>query len=330
MKTIEEVSELIVGGKTLFLAGSEKVLRKLPPGDWIAGTIPYFVTQNGGLITHDLIHATVLPQGASRISIVSYDKSNFHEMPRHYYGNGFTFIVMPAFSEVLKCYAENCTSWPGLFDQPVVGWVSGVDLKQNNLSPLVVNGRTLEFFQDRALAIHVELAPEFFAKADIINIFKPGQGDVITFPSSGFRAKTAIINGQERDFKSYLKEQKVDLQLPLVANYMGALVNVSFVSNEGKANEEVEFYAPVFAGVEYRLARPIRDYENEFQKAIKSHPFENSLFTCNCILNFVYANLEGKRIGSVSSPMTFGEIAYMLLNQTMVYVTIDRKDFPNQ
>jgi hypothetical protein len=44
---------------------------------------------------------------------------------------------------------------------------------------------------------------------------------------------------------------------------------------------------------------------------------------CNCILNFMFGELEGKAIGGVQGPVTFGEIAYQLLNQTMVVIRID-------
>jgi hypothetical protein len=32
----------------------------------------------------------------------------------------------------------------------------------------------------------------------------------------------------------------------------------------------------------------------------------------------LYGHLEGKRTGSITGPITFGEIAHQLLNQTMV------------
>ncbi len=41
-----------------------------------------------------------------------------------------------------------------------------------------------------------------------------------------------------------------------------------------------------------------------------------------CILNYLYGGLEGKRAGSLQGPVTFGEIAYLLHNQTMVTLTI--------
>jgi hypothetical protein len=45
-------------------------------------------------------------------------------------------------------------------------------------------------------------------------------------------------------------------------------------------------------------------------------------FSCNCILNYLYGELEGKRTGALKGPMTFGEVAYQLLNQTMVYLKV--------
>lgn len=39
----------------------------------------------------------------------------------------------------------------------------------------------------------------------------------------------------------------------------------------------------------------------------------------------MYAHLEGKKTGAIKGPMTFGEIAYILLNQTMVYLTFEER-----
>jgi hypothetical protein len=46
------------------------------------------------------------------------------------------------------------------------------------------------------------------------------------------------------------------------------------------------------------------------------------VFSCNCVLNYVYGRLENERAGRLEGPMTFGEIAFQLLNQTLVHVTI--------
>lgn len=47
------------------------------------------------------------------------------------------------------------------------------------------------------------------------------------------------------------------------------------------------------------------------------------MFSCNCTLNFLYSELEGKRTGQLVGPVAFGEIAYQGLNQTLVYLQID-------
>lgn len=40
IRTVKQVAELIKTGKTLLIAGDEKLLKQLPKGSWIAGTIP--------------------------------------------------------------------------------------------------------------------------------------------------------------------------------------------------------------------------------------------------------------------------------------------------
>lgn len=37
----------------------------------------------------------------------------------------------------------------------------------------------------------------------------------------------------------------------------------------------------------------------------------------------MYGELEGKKLEAFAGPVTFGEIAYQLVNQTLVYVTVE-------
>ena len=170
--------------------------------------------------------------------------------------------------------------------------------------------------------MHIDLPADLYAKANIINLFCQGSGDTITFPSAGFEVTDCFVNGQKQSFAAYVETKKINIQQPLVASYMGAMVNVSFQAVDGKAGK-VALYAP-FPGIEYKVADPIGDYEAGFRGELKKHEVA-PLFTCNCILNYLYANLEGKKTGHIVGPMTFGEIAYMLLNQTMVYLTFEKK-----
>jgi len=84
----------------------------------------------------------------------------------------------------------------------------------------------------------------------------------------------------------------------------------------------VTLYAPVFPGIKYRTAKSISDYEHEFNSRLFGRQNSGVVFSCNCILNYLYGELEGKSIKGFTGPITFGEIAYQLVNQTLVYVTV--------
>ena len=47
LKSIPEVNQMIAEGKALLLAGSEEALSQLSKGNWIGGTIPYFMDEDG-------------------------------------------------------------------------------------------------------------------------------------------------------------------------------------------------------------------------------------------------------------------------------------------
>jgi hypothetical protein len=322
MMTVQEVSELIRSGKTIFVAGDETLLSALPRGAWLGGTIPYFMSEEGGMSTRDRMQVTVLPDCVIAATVKLYDPGELERIPADYKSNGFAYLVIPAFSEAHQKFAQECFNWPGVFDRPLVGWIAGIDLKDlGKASPKVYNGQTGESSSTKAAVMHIDLSPDKFAKANIINLFHQGDGDTITFPEAGFAATDCLINGEKLNFAEYAEMRKIDIQLPLVADYMGAMVNVSFRAVDAKAGE-VLFYAPVFPGVEYKIAAPLDNYEAEFRKELEVENI-SPVFTCNCILNYLYAKLEGKKTGNIVGPITFGEIAYMLLNQTMVYLSFE-------
>jgi hypothetical protein len=185
--------------------------------------------------------------------------------------------------------------------------------------PAVINGATGEIHEDGALVLHIELPETWLADIDIVNLFKPDpDGDEIVFEETGFGAKSALINGERTDFAAYVGEKNLDIARPLVANAAGAMVNVSFQSVDPDAG--VLFYAPVLAGVPYHHAAPVGDYAATFAAEITDTSTEE--LACNCILNYVYGELDGKTTGNITGPATFGEIAYILLNQTMVRLDV--------
>ncbi len=293
LMTVEAAAALIRSGRPMTIAGSEALLKQLPRGRWIGGTIPYFMSKDGGLLTHHQVFVSELPPCALEGVTRSYDLAALPNLPRDGAQGGCTFVILPAFSAVHVAFGRDGMTWPGLFDRPVVGWVSGLDLKDaGQVKPGVIDGFTGEFFNDRAVALHVKLEPGTVARVDIVNIFEPGDGDEITFERDGFEVKDCLVNGQKQNFARYIAEKKLDTKMPLVANYSGALMNVS-VQTADAATGTVSLYAPVFPGMGYRFAKPVPDYAHAFQGRLDALRVSPD-FSCNCILNYLYGGLEGR------------------------------------
>jgi hypothetical protein len=235
-----------------------------------------------------------------------------------YAPGGVSLIILPAFSAAHARFAEEGMGYAHLFDQPLLGWISGVHLEDlGKVAPQVFDGATGQAHADGAVLLHVTLPEGMVPSVDIINIFAQGNDPdtTFTFPEGGFAAREAVVNGKTVNFAAYVAEKGLDTRLPLVANYAGAQINVSFQSVD-PAEGVVRFYAPVFPGQEYRLAAPQGDYAASF--AARFGGAGQGKLSCNCILNFLYGDLQGKTTGGFVGPVTFGEVAYVLLNQTLV------------
>jgi hypothetical protein len=318
---VAEASARILAGETLLVAGEERLLRQLPKGRWIGGTIPYFMADDGGEISQEAIYVDTIPDEVIATHAASYTAEQLSGLVGDAPENGFSIIILPAFSSAHQTYAQDAPGYDGLYTHPIIGWIAGVHLDDlGRLTAKVFDGQTGEAFEDRAVVLHCVLPPGRLANIDIVNVFEPGDGDTLTFEETAFSATDAFVNGERRNLAEYLTSIKADAQLPLVADYCGAMVNTSFQTVDVEAGR-VDFYAPVFRGIEYKLARPLDDYVAAFTAAVPERGGA-PVFACNCILNFLYSELEGKKTGNVKGPMTFGEVAYQLLNQTMVYLDI--------
>lgn len=319
--TVQRASELIQAGHLLMFAGDEAALKALPKGDWIGGTIPYFMTKDGGAIDQERLFVQVLPETMRANALKLYDASALRAVYEDGPSEGISFIIIPASTEAHLKFASEGHTYPGFLMRPLVGWISGVLLADlGKVKPGVMLGSTGEFSTDKAVVLHAEFDGGQAAVVDIVNIFSQGDGDTITVDETGFVFTHATVNGERVMLADYLEAKKIDTKLPLVADYYGAMVNASFqgVDPDTKA---VAFYAPLFPGVTYKLAAPVPDYGAAFDAAVPQDAGQ-ALFSCNCILNFLYAELEGKQTKDAVGPITFGEIAYQLLNQTLVYVDV--------
>jgi len=321
LMTVSEVTNKIAKNERLVLAGDEQLLSQLPKGEWIGGTIPYFMAEGGGTFSKDKIFVDEIPEFALKTSIKNYDENSLFSIVDDEFESGYTIIIIPGFSSVHTSFAENSHLYKNIFQRPLLGWISGIDLTEiDNTTPKVFNGETGEKSDTLAVAIHIELPSNKVPILDIINLFEQGSGDIITFETNGFNVSDCFINGVRNNFSDYLLENGIGIKLPLVSDYYGAKLNACFQSID--ADKKItKLYGPVFKDVKYKIAAPIGDYVKEFTEQVSKLNIE-PVFTCNCILNYLYSELEGKRTANITGPITFGEIAYQLLNQTLVYLTI--------
>jgi hypothetical protein len=321
--SVGEASELIAAGKTLLVAGEEAQLRQLPAGQWIGGTTANIMAANGGQTVTDKIFVSDITPLVGKSAIRTYDSQALSGLGGDYFDNGFTVIIVPGLSDIHGEFAKKAPTYEGVFNSPLYGWISGVAAAEIGKKPPKVFAGNGEAFADRAVAIHVALPPGKFARIDIINLFEPGDGAEFAFSAEGFETSDGCsIDGAPGNLAAYIEANHIDTKLPLVADYNGAMINVSIREVDAKSGKTT-FYAPVFPGMKYRFARPVGGYVEEFGKRLASTDVEHIALSCNCILNYLYADLEGKRTGEIVGPITFGEIAYMLLNQTLVYATVE-------
>ncbi|MDR2146243.1 MAG: hypothetical protein LBE91_07290, partial [Tannerella sp.] len=236
------------------------------------------------------------------------------------FAGGFSIVIVPFDSEVHHEYAENAPDYGNMFLRNIAGWIAGVNLGIPGQTPIAVDGTSTKAFSDKAVALHLQVPERKEVSVNIVNIFEQDTASpVIEFIKKGFSVVKCLVDGKETVFADYIAENGIDTKLPLVGEYSGSGVNVSFKDIE---NGVVNFYAPVFSGIKYRMAKNITDYAAAFHNHLEGISDSGMAFSCNCILNFLYGELEGKSIEAFAGPITFGEIAYQLVNQTLVYVTV--------
>ena len=324
--SVDEVAAMLAAGETLILAGEERLLAALPRGEWVGGTSPYFMTaEAGGAHAPDRIFVQRMPAFASIAWVGMLDRAALPDMAALGPDNGYTILLIPGQSEVHRDFALHGIEWPDMFRRPVVGWVTGVAGQAAATDrPKVFDGRSGRSADDRAVVLHVALPDHVFARADIVNLFAPDlDGPVLTFDTdTGFTVEHVSVDGVPTRLVDHIAANGIDTRLPLVADYNGTMVNVATAGID-EATGRVTFFAPVYGHVAYRFARPVEDYPRQFAEQLGS-PRGEVVFSCNCILNYMYAGLEGKRPGDMTGPVTFGEIAYVLLTQSMVYLVVEQ------
>ena len=316
LKTVAETADLINRQKLLHISGSRSLLRKLPCGNWIGGSTEYFMGKTGGQVNDQRLDVRELNFDTYKFAL--YDVGHLTDITKDAYSNGFSIAIMPFDSDVHIEFAKNASNYEDIFLKNIVGWISGCTVK--GIDPMVIDGRTGDVFDDKAVVLHVSLPEEKTVSIGIVNIFTPEENSpVIEFTEDSFHITTCLIDGKEDVLADYLLKNKINTKLPLIGDYSGTGINIGIKS---VGNGVVEAFAPVFKGIEYRTAKNIGNYAEAFREHINSIGNLESEFACICFLNFLHGELEGEDLGGFYGPITLGEIAYQFVNQSLVYMQI--------
>ncbi len=321
--TVLQIYRMIKAGRVLLLAGDEALLTQLPPGRWVGATSAHFMTATGGMTSRTLIFYTDITEHAQAVEIHHFDIDEMRMIAAKYPANGFAVVIVPGLSPFMTRFAQEVPDYPGVFDAPLIGWMSGVHIADIGRKAPKTFAGTPHAAADRAAVMYVTLAPAYMAHLNILNLFAPDKGPAITFPEAGFAAGDCLIDGKPENLVRYIAAHQIDTRLPLVADQNGAMVNVSIRAIDTK-RESLQFFAPVFPTMVYHFAKPVLEYPAAFNNACAETQMADTVCSCNCILNFLYAGLAGKSSGHFIGPMTFGEIAYTVLNQTLAYLSLTK------
>lgn len=322
--TIDQVIKSLSEGKSLLLAGSEEALNRIPKGSWIGGTSSLISGLQLQMHETNQVFAVEIPDFHSGVSIKIYESPDelrevYNEAP----DNGFSIVIIPAFGSMHSSFALNAPYYPNFATRPLVGWISGVPLTDmERMSPKIYSGTTGKAYTDAAVVMSLKLPPNKIAEVGVVNIFEQGEGDELTVEQDGFEHKTVFVNGHATNFVDYIEKNWLDMNLPLVANYHGMMVNSSFQKIVAETGA-VRFYTPLFRGISYRIARPIADYRKAFLEKLPMIDWQSEVCSFDCVLNYLLLHgITSERNDILLAPTTFGEIAYQLLNQTLAYMTI--------
>jgi len=315
-ETVKKINE----GGLLHISGTQALLEKLPKGNWLGGTGEHFMGADGGVVTKTHLFVTPMPYDTYKIQ--TYTADTIKNVVKDGYDNGFTIVILPFGSPINSAYALNANDYEEMYMRPIAGWVAGRNLENPEQIPKVGNGQLGEVYDDKGVAVHIQLPEGKVASVNIVNIFSPSDDvPVLEFDEENSLVRNCIVNGEKKPFVDFLKEYNVSNLAPMIGDYSGAAVNISLqaVNEDGS----VQMAAPPAKGIKYRWATPVADYAAAFQSHAKELEGKNIAFACNCLYNFMYGQLEGKKIPVFAGPATWGEIAYKLVNQTFVYVVID-------
>lgn len=319
--SVAEVSAMIQSGKRLILSGSNDALAQLPDGEWIGGTTTYFMSSEGGCVDNERIFVNEIPEYALNVKRMSYSLDNINNIYNDAFEHGYTVLILPFQTPVQTKFALEAPTFENFAQRPLAGWVAAIPMEQiANPKPSAVFDGSSQAILDMGVVFHIELPANKVAEVKALSLFKKGDGASIEFIDNGYEATEALIDGKRGSIFDYVVQHMPQQGLPLVADYFGTMINSSIMPEPNR--KCIICGAPVFKGVKYYIAAPVGDYVQEFDAVYAADVNCDRVFSCNCMLNFMYGQLLGRKTGNVVGPITGGEICYQLVNQTLVNIDI--------
>jgi hypothetical protein len=322
--TPEETNVLIARGAVLHVAGDESALRRLRPGHWIGGTTPYMLTRNGGIVEREKVFVTELPVRPDAVSTRFVDIGHIPaisvEAPRF----GFTIVIIPSMSEVHSIYSLTSASIPGIRDIALIGWVAGVHTDVlGTASAKVFDGVTGEIADDRILVMHATLPSRQRATVDIVNLVVPDGRDIFVFDAPSFSVQDCEINGRRENFCDYALRNRIGIHQPLLTELNGETICVSLKSVDTETRS-VQFFAPVMRGRAYRLGDAVNGYRDRLIRTVRERAL-HPVLAWNCFHNYCFGGLMAPSPYPLPGPAVFGELVHVLMNQTLVCLSVKQK-----
>ncbi|MCR5453699.1 MAG: hypothetical protein K6F33_01770 [Bacteroidales bacterium] len=327
--TKQEVVELIKADHVMLLSGSDKALTGLPKGKWIAGTTPYFMDEVGK-VDEENIFVDDFTDIAKDAKVEVFDTASIHEIATKGYNNGFIVMTMPIDTEIYFEFSNKSLEYEGIYNNPLVGFVACCNFNDygnfGSLKTFVGAGNYGQLFRNKAAALYVELPENMTARAEIINLDTIDHSTPkVVFPKTSFVQSDCTIDGKPGNIAEYM-ENYVKPRMggksytQMITSQNGALINRDpKVVDVQKGT--TSFFSPAYAGDEYYLVKPGNDYLTMFNNALEA---KSNVAACfSCISYFFGGNFEGKTI-TKNGCYAFGEIAYQLLNKTIVTLEIDK------
>ncbi|MBO7440653.1 MAG: hypothetical protein J6T96_03145 [Bacteroidales bacterium] len=321
--TKEQVVEFIKEGRIMHLCGNEETLKDLPKGNWVAGMTPYFMDEVGK-ICGNKIYVDDFSFIGEECEMATFDENNIAEIAkRNKYSNGFIFVVLPIDSQVYFTFANHSLEYENIYDNPVVGYVSSVLLEEyGKKQPKVAIGSEGVLHADKAAVMYVKVPDRLRVRAEIMNFDSiDDTTPSLKFPKTGFTQSDCLIDGKPGNIARYLEDVKsrIGHYPQLITSQNGALVNRDVKSVNLETGEAV-FFSPAYESDVYYIVKVNKDYLGTFNRRLGR---KTDVIACvSCTSYFLQGDFEYRHI-DFNGVYTFGEIAYQLLNKTIVTLEVD-------